>query len=75
MAGTSVVILNGGGLRSLVATALALREHEPAQVNLLHLVDGREHAAVRIEHLHRQSEHYQLRRVREVDMPHVFGHG
>ncbi|MFA9479242.1 7-cyano-7-deazaguanine synthase [Phycisphaerales bacterium AB-hyl4] len=75
MANASVVILHSGGLRSLVATALMLREHEPAQMNLLHLVDGRENAATRIEHLHRQAEYYQLRRVREVDVPHVFGHG
>lgn len=75
MANASVVILHSGGLRSLVATALALREHEPARVNLLHLVDGRENAAIRIDHLHRQAEHYQIRRVREVDVPHVYGHG
>lgn len=75
MANASVVILHSGGLRSLVATAIALREHDPARVNLLHMVDGRENAAVRIEHLHRQAEHYQLRRVREVDVPHVYGHG
>ncbi|HEX7009683.1 MAG TPA: 7-cyano-7-deazaguanine synthase [Phycisphaeraceae bacterium] len=75
MAGSHLLILNSGGLRSLVATALTLSQVDRRRVTFLHVVDGRANAPVRLDHLHRQAEHFQIDRVLEVDMPHLYAHG
>ena len=67
-----VMILHGGGLRSLVATALVLNRAEPTRVSLLHIDDGRPTAAQRIEHTRRQADHYGLRRLDELDRSYLY---
>ena len=69
------LILSSGGLRSLVATALVHSRAEKQRLSLLHLVDGRENAALRLRHAQRQAEHYHAGRVYELDLPHLYGHG
>lgn len=69
------MILTGGGLRSLVATALAAEEVRKQQLVLLHVVDGRENAPIRLDYVHRQAQTFEIRRVTELDLPHLFGHG
>lgn len=72
-----IMIVNHGGLRSLVTTAAALagrgqRDATPADdVVLLHLRDGRPNADTRAEMMRRQAEHYGLTRIVELPMPHL----
>ncbi|MEM7627053.1 MAG: 7-cyano-7-deazaguanine synthase [Planctomycetota bacterium] len=68
-----VMILHGGGLRSLVATALVLNQADAARVTLLHIDDGRDAAAQRAEYVRRQADHYALRRLDELSRPHLYG--
>ncbi len=65
------MIVNGGGLRSLTATAAALTETDAGDLVLLHMRDGRANAAVRADHVHRQARHYQIARIVEIDLPHL----
>jgi 7-cyano-7-deazaguanine synthase in queuosine biosynthesis len=65
------MIVNGGGLRSLTATAAALTEVVCDELVLLHLRDGRANAAMRADTMHRQARHYQITRVIEVGLPHL----
>ncbi len=71
MPAPSVVILSSGGMRSLVATALAVQAHETNKIALLHIKDGRACAAVRLEHARRQAQHYKIRKLIELDLPHL----
>lgn len=66
------MILHGGGLRSLVATAHTLSRAKPARVTLLHVADGRDAAEPRAEHVRRQADHYTLRRVDELDRSYLY---
>jgi len=66
------MLLASGGLRSLVAAALTLREPEPPRLTLLHILDGRENAATRREHLRLSAEWLGLRSVRELRLVHLF---
>ena len=75
MAAPHVIILNSGGLRSLVATALVRQERQKQRLTLLHVVDGRDNASVRLNYAERQGEQYRAGRVDELDLPHLFGHG
>lgn len=63
------LILHSGGLRSLVATALAAAEAQKPKLALLHLMSPQPNAAVRLDHVRRQAEHYQIKRVFELDLP------
>lgn len=65
------IVLNGGGLRSLVATAVALADTAARDVVLLHLRDGLPNAAVRADHVRRQGRHFDIGRLIELDLPHV----
>ena len=75
MAYTQVLILNSGGLRSLVATAATLQDANRTRGSFLHVIDGRENQMVRTAHVRSQADFYGVPRVIEVDMPHVYGHG
>jgi 7-cyano-7-deazaguanine synthase in queuosine biosynthesis len=75
MASAHAVILQSGGLRSLVATAAILGEADRVRPLLLHVVDGRVAGAQRLEHVHRQAEYYGISRVIEMDCRHLYGHG
>lgn len=69
MSTSPTLILHSGGLRSLVATALAAAEGERPKLALLHLMTPQPNAAVRLDHVRRQAEHYQIKRLFELDMP------
>jgi 7-cyano-7-deazaguanine synthase in queuosine biosynthesis len=65
------VVLNGGGLRSIVATAVAITDTEAREIVVVHLRDGRPNAAVRADHVRRQARHFDISRVIELDLPHL----
>lgn len=62
-------------MRSLVATALTLANHEGIRLTLLYIHDGRDNAITRREHVRHQAGHYGIGRVTEIDLPHAYGHG
>ena len=69
------IVLNSGGLRSLVATALVLAEDEPVRVTLLHVLDGRESVERRREYVRQQAEGFGISRLTEVNCKQYYGHG
>jgi len=69
------MVLASGGLRSLVAIALTLANHDTAGLTLLHFGDGRPNALTRRQHLHRQAEHFAIPRVTELQLARAYGHG
>jgi 7-cyano-7-deazaguanine synthase len=69
------IILHSGGLRSLVATALTIENDDKTRLSLLHINDGRDNKYQRLDHVHRQAEHFAITRVHELDLPHLYGHG
>jgi len=69
------MVLSSGGLRSLVATAAAVRDAPKTRVTLLHVVDGRPNAEVRIEYVRRQADHFENVRAVEVEATHLFAPG
>ncbi len=73
MTATGIVILHGGGPRSLVATALTLHQHPDARLSLLHVHDGRPNDPTRWTHVQRQAEHFKLTRLVELQAPFVRG--
>ena len=75
MSSPHVMMLNNGGLRSLVATALAIRDPEPqkAQVSLLHIIDGRD-TGIRIKYVRMQAKQFQLTRIVELDLRNFYEH-
>lgn len=75
MAGTHVLILSSGGLRSLVATALMAQDADRPRLMLLHVVDGRDNAVTRLEFVRRQADHFRITRIGELDLTHLYGQG
>ncbi len=69
------LILHSGGLRSLVATALAIENDSKTRLSLLFVNDGRDNTHHRQDYTHRQSEHFAIARVHTIDLPHLYGHG
>lgn len=69
------MILNNGGLRSLVAAALALGEEPRPKVTLLHIDDGREARASRAVLVRKQAKALGVTRVTDLSLPHLYGHG
>jgi 7-cyano-7-deazaguanine synthase len=65
------LILHSGGLRSLVATALAAAESDKPRLTLLHLIELKPNAAARLEHARRQAEHFGIKRLVELDLPRI----
>ncbi|MFI4859502.1 MAG: 7-cyano-7-deazaguanine synthase [Phycisphaerales bacterium JB063] len=70
-----VMILNNGGLRSLVAAALAQGGEPAPRVTLLHIDDGREARSTRVACVRRQAKSLGVTRVTELSIPHLYGHG
>lgn len=69
-----VLIMNHGGLRSLVATKLVVdqaREHD-ARVTLFHAIGGLPSSPMRLRMIRRQAEHFGIERVIEQPMQHLF---
>ncbi|MEX0886818.1 MAG: 7-cyano-7-deazaguanine synthase [Phycisphaeraceae bacterium] len=73
MSGAHWLILGGGGLRALVATALIVREHQAREVAILHVRDGRPGGVPRAEHARLQAEHFGIKRFEEQALPSLFG--
>ena len=71
MAQPPTVIVSGGGLRSLTATALTLSEADPQDIVLVHLHDGRANAGQRAEHMRLQAAHYRINRLVDIDLPYL----
>ncbi len=75
MATQTSLILVSGGLRSLVALALAAADmtqpNQSRRAVLLHIRDSQENAAQRHDAFRRQSQHYQMREVIELELPHL----
>ena len=75
MASSHTLILNSGGLRSLVATALMLHDPPRPRVTLVHVSDGRPTRDRRREHARRQAEAFDIKGVIELNLFHLYGHG
>ncbi len=69
------LILHSGGPRSLVATALAIENDQKTRLSLLNIHDGRDNAQHRRDHTHHQAEHFNITRVYQLDLPHLYGQG
>jgi len=69
------LILNAGGLRSLVATALLLQQSEPPRLTVLYIGDGRDNTATRRSFASRQCEHFGLGKLHEFALPQLYGMG
>ncbi|MEM6459328.1 MAG: 7-cyano-7-deazaguanine synthase [Planctomycetota bacterium] len=63
-----VMLMHAGGLRSLVATAATLHRAEAVRLTLLHVHDGRDTAAIRLEHVRQQADHFGLTALHELDL-------
>ncbi len=69
------MLLASGGLRSLVAAALLKQAPDAPRLTLLHILDGRDHAAPRREHLQLAAEWLGTRAIAELRLPHLFPKG
>lgn len=74
MATPRVVILSSGGVRSLVAAAMVRGDSTKQRLTLVHVVDGRDNARIRLAYAQRQAEHHRAT-LAELDLPHLYGHG
>lgn len=73
MTRTHLLILNAGGIRSLIATALMLARHDKPRITALYLNDGRDNAPARREFAKRQVDHFNLGRLHELELPQLYG--
>lgn len=73
MAYFQTLILNSGGMRSLVATAMSVDAGDPNRMALLHVKDGRACVSIRQDHANRQATRYGIKQVFEVDIEHLHG--
>ena len=62
-------ILVGGGIRSLVATAIVLSRTNPLRVSLLHLCDHRTNSRRRLEYVRQQARHFGISKRYELQLP------
>jgi 7-cyano-7-deazaguanine synthase len=69
MSDAPVLVLNGGGLRSLVATAATVADAGPGRVSVLHLSQPRHRGARMLEAARGQAAHYQIARFLELRLP------
>ena len=67
------IILSSGGLRSLVATAMAQAEADSPRITLLHVLDGRDNAPIRLKHARDQAEHFALSKTVTIEMLDLYG--
>ena len=75
MAYKHALILNSGGLRSLVATALTLKDAPRTRASLLYCMDGRDSLVARTKHLRQQSKYFDIPRIIELNLSHIYDHG
>lgn len=69
-----IMLLNSGGLRSLLALSMAMHRHDKVRLTLIHAADGRDASAQRLEYAHRQADYHQLSRVVELNLTHLYHH-
>lgn len=69
------LILHSGGLRSLVATAMAIDNDDKTRLSLLYINDGRDNSHDRNEYVRRQAEYFNILRIYQIDLTHLYGHG
>lgn len=74
MAGPQIILLNSGGLRSLVAAALVRHNQPSARLTLLFIDDGRDNAARRLEHAQKQADWLPDTKLEQAALPDLFGH-
>ncbi|MEM9882762.1 MAG: 7-cyano-7-deazaguanine synthase [Planctomycetota bacterium] len=67
-----LMLMHAGGLRSLVATAATLHRAEPVRLTLLHIHDGRDTAAARLEHVRQQADHFGINALHEIDLGYLY---
>jgi len=65
----TTMVLNRGGLRGLVATAVVLSRIKPVQVVLLYVHDQRPADRRRVEHIRQQASHFGIDRQVELGLP------
>lgn len=70
-----LVVLNNGGVRSLVACALLLSDDPAPRLTLVHIDDGRDARLTRRNFMRKQALALRITRVTELAIPHLFGHG
>lgn len=66
MAKELTLILNRGGLRSLVATGAAMSVDDPPRAALVHFNDVGPNAAVRLQYVHQHADHFNIKKVIEL---------
>ena len=70
-----LVVMNNGGIRSLVACALLLSDDPAPRLTLVHIDDGRDARLTRRNYMRKQALALKITRVTELAVPHLFGHG
>ena len=70
-----LVVLNNGGIRSLVASSLLLSDEPAPRLTLVHIDDGRDARLTRRSYMRKQALALRITRVTELGIPHLFGHG
>lgn len=70
-----MMVMNAGGLRSLVATGLVMAEEPKPRVTLLFVDDGRDSRSTRRAMMRKQSAFFGITRVTELAAGHLYGHG
>lgn len=70
-----LVVLNNGGIRSLVACALLLSDTPAPRLTLVHIDDGRDARLTRRSYMQQQAAALNITRITELAAPHLFGHG
>jgi len=69
---TDTIVLTRGGLKGLVAAALAAGQSPSNEVVLLQIADGRSGSRKRAYRVGRQAESLGIDRCRELALPHLF---
>ncbi|MGB1123711.1 MAG: 7-cyano-7-deazaguanine synthase [Phycisphaeraceae bacterium] len=72
---THLVVMNNGGIRSLVATTLLLTDEPAPRITIVHIDDGRDTRMTRRNYMRKQALTLKISRVTELGVPHLFGHG
>ncbi len=75
MARTHYLVLDGGGLRSLVSIGLLLERSEKPRLTPLYVDDGRDNTVVRADFARRQAEHFAIGRLHEMELSQLYGLG
>ena len=70
-----LVVLNNGGVRSLVACTLLISDEPAPRLTLVHIDDGRDARLTRRSFMRKQAQALGITRMTELAIPHLFGHG